>query len=207
MKPSGHESNVPFGIQSGRNRRLDFAADVLSGRAESTTASVDGLGTRLSFVLSGVGNGADEVLQARAADGSLLREDELRRQLARLLDDPRSYALCREFARQWLDLDAVFHLDQATIQDRQTINQKEDIPRYEAILQGHGVLEDFNQDDDKVDASRVVFAFGMSKRSRKMANEEKFQNDATFQCLVHRKGGSGDQLELGKHLIHEQCST
>ena len=97
------------------------------------------LASRLSYLAWGTA--PDEVLQARAADGSLLREDELRRQLARLLDDPRSYALCREFARQWLDLDSVLHLDQATVLDRQTINQKEDIPRYEAVLRRDMVEE------------------------------------------------------------------
>lgn len=90
------------------------------------------LASRLSYLAWGTA--PDEELRARAADGSLLREDELRRQLARLLDDPRSYALCREFARQWLDLDSVLHLDQASVLDRQTINQKEDVPWYEAIL-------------------------------------------------------------------------
>ncbi|MDA0589227.1 MAG: DUF1592 domain-containing protein [Planctomycetota bacterium] len=90
------------------------------------------LASRLSYLAWGTS--PDEELRSRAADGSLLREDELRRQLARLLDDPRSYALCREFARQWLDLDSVLHLDQATVLDRQTINQKEDVPWYEAIL-------------------------------------------------------------------------
>ena len=90
------------------------------------------LASRVSYLAWGTA--PDEELQARAADSSLLREDELRRQLSRLLDDPRSYALCREFARQWLDLDSVLHLDQATVLDRQTINQKEDVPWYEAIL-------------------------------------------------------------------------
>jgi len=90
------------------------------------------LASRLSYLAWGTA--PDEELRARAANGSLLREDELRRQLVRLLDDPRSYALCREFARQWLDLDSVLHLDQATVLDRQTINQKEDVPWYEAVL-------------------------------------------------------------------------
>lgn len=89
------------------------------------------LASRLSYLVWGTS--PDEELRARAADGSLLREDELLRQLARLLDDPRSYALCREFARQWLDLDSVLHLDQATVLG-QTINQKEDVPWYEAVL-------------------------------------------------------------------------
>ena len=90
------------------------------------------LASRLSYLAWGTS--PDEELRTRAEDGSLVREDELRRQLARLLSDPRSYAFCREFARQWLDLDSVLHLDKATILDRLTINQKEDIPWYEAIL-------------------------------------------------------------------------
>lgn len=97
------------------------------------------LASRLSYLAWGTA--PDEELRARAADGGLLREDELRRQLARLLDDPRSYSLCREFARQWLDLDSVLHLDQATVLDRQTINQKEDIPRYEVVLRRDMVEE------------------------------------------------------------------
>ncbi|WP_202921656.1 DUF1592 domain-containing protein [Anatilimnocola aggregata] len=90
------------------------------------------LASRLSYLAWGTA--PDDELRARAANGSLLQEDELRRQLARLLDDPRSYALCREFARQWLDLDSVLHLDQATVLDRLTINQKEDVPWYEDVL-------------------------------------------------------------------------
>ena len=97
------------------------------------------LASRLSYLAWGTA--PDEELQARAADGSLLREDELRRQLARLLDDPRSYALCREFARQWLDLDSVLHLDPATVLGHQTINQKEDVPWYEAVLRRDMVEE------------------------------------------------------------------
>ncbi|QDU96546.1 DUF1592 domain-containing protein [Lignipirellula cremea] len=97
------------------------------------------LASRLSYLAWGTA--PDEELQARAADGGLLREDELRRQLARLLDDPRSYALCREFARQWLDLDSVLHLDPATVVAHQTINQKEDIPWNEDVLRRDMVEE------------------------------------------------------------------
>jgi len=90
------------------------------------------LASRLSYLAWGTS--PDEELRARAADGSLLREDELQRQLARMLDDPRSYALCREFARQWLDLDTVLHLDPAAIAASKVINLKEDLPWYETTL-------------------------------------------------------------------------
>ena len=97
------------------------------------------LASRLSYMAWGTA--PDEELRARAADGSLLREDELRRQLSRLLDDPRSYALCREFARQWLALDSVLHLDRETVPYRQTINLQEDVSWYETALRRDMVEE------------------------------------------------------------------
>lgn len=97
------------------------------------------LASRLSYLAWGTA--PDEALRARAADGSLLREDELRRQLTRLLDDPRSYALCREFAVQWLALESVLHLDRATVPYRQTINGNDEVAWYEVALRRDMVEE------------------------------------------------------------------
>lgn len=89
------------------------------------------IASRLSFLAWGTS--PDEELRAHAADGSLLREDELRRQLNRLLDDPRSYEFCRDFVRQWLRLDTVLHLHPRTF-TRPTSNEKEDISFYETAI-------------------------------------------------------------------------
>lgn len=97
------------------------------------------LASRLAYLTWGTSPDAE--LRDRAADGSLLREDELRRQLGRHLDDPRSYALSREFVRQWLDLDSVLHLDQATVQATRTTNLSDDISWYEAGLRRDMVEE------------------------------------------------------------------
>ena len=89
------------------------------------------LASRLSYLAWGTA--PDEELRGRAADGSLLREDELRRQLNRLLDDPRSYEFCQEFVRQWLRLDTVLHL-QARTSTRKSLNLEEDVAWYETAL-------------------------------------------------------------------------
>lgn len=115
------------------------------------------LASRLSYMTWGTA--PDEELRSRAADGSLLREDELRRQLARLLDDPRSDALCREFVRQWLHLDTVLHLDPTTVAANQTINQKEDIPWYESALRRELVAEAPRLFDELLRKNRPVESF------------------------------------------------
>ncbi len=66
------------------------------------------LASRLSFFLWAAA--PDQTLRATAAAGRLATADELRRQTARLLADPRSDALATRFASQWLrvqDLDDV----------------------------------------------------------------------------------------------------
>lgn len=67
--------------------------------------------------------------------------------------------------------------------------------------------ERFTPNNLKVDANRSCRWLGM-KRSRKMAPlEEKFQNDATFQCLLSSQRQLLSRLNSEKHLIHaHQCS-
>lgn len=54
----------------------------------------------------------DELFRA-AKDGTLLEDDEYRRQTERLVADPRTKASIRNFHREWLKLDALPALDQA----------------------------------------------------------------------------------------------
>ena len=61
------------------------------------------LATRLSYFLWGLP--PDEELRSIAAEGRLSDEDELERQVSRMLADPRSDALSTRFAAQWLRLD------------------------------------------------------------------------------------------------------
>ena len=66
------------------------------------------LASRLSFFLWG--SPPDEELITLAADGDLSDDDELERQVLRMLADPRAEALANRFAAQWLrlqDLDKI----------------------------------------------------------------------------------------------------
>jgi len=96
------------------------------------------LASRLSYLAWGTA--PDDELRDRAADGSLVREDELRRQLDRLLDDPRSYGFCRDFARQWLRLDTVLHLHPPTFTARSE-NPPADLELYESAIR-HDLAEE-----------------------------------------------------------------
>ena len=58
------------------------------------------LATRLAFLLWA--QGPDEALLAQAASGALLRDEVLRAEALRLLEDPRSRALADGFGAQWL---------------------------------------------------------------------------------------------------------
>ena len=132
------------------------------------------IASRLSFLAWGTC--PDEELRAHAADGSLLREDELRRQLNRLLDDPRSYEFCRDFVRQWLRLDTVIHLQPRTF-TRPTIDDKEDLSFYETairrdladepprffqeMLRRNGPIEAFVDADFVVVNDRLARFYGM----------------------------------------------
>ncbi|MDH3424848.1 MAG: DUF1592 domain-containing protein, partial [Gemmatimonadota bacterium] len=78
---------APAGVETGENYRI---------------SDVD-LATRLSFFLWGLP--PDEELLRLAAEDDLSDDDVLRRQVERMLDDPRSEALATRFAAQWLRLD------------------------------------------------------------------------------------------------------
>ena len=60
------------------------------------------LASRLSYFLWS--RGPDETLLKAAEDGSLSRAAELERQVRRMLADPRSHELVKNFAGQWLEL-------------------------------------------------------------------------------------------------------
>lgn len=84
---------MPEGIEDGEVYRL---------------ADAD-LAARLSFFLWG--SPPDEELLRLARDGDLSDDDELRRQVLRMLEDPRSEALATRFAAQWLRLQDLYKLD------------------------------------------------------------------------------------------------
>jgi hypothetical protein len=63
------------------------------------------LAVRLSYLVWG--SLPDDVLLQRAADGSLLKDEVLEAELARMLRDPRASELSRSFALQWLQLEAL----------------------------------------------------------------------------------------------------
>ncbi|MEM7415217.1 MAG: DUF1592 domain-containing protein [Gemmatimonadota bacterium] len=70
---------------------------------EDYRLSDEDLATRLSYFLWGLP--PDEELRSVAAEGDLSGDDELERQVRRMLADPRSEALATRFAAQWLRLD------------------------------------------------------------------------------------------------------
>lgn len=118
---------APAGTQSGDTYRI---------------SDVD-LATRLSYFVWGLPPDAE--LRAVAADGRLSGEDELERQVARLLADPRSEALATRFAAQWLrldDLDKV-HPDRLLYPD---FHQRlaDDLRRETELFFGNLVREDGN---------------------------------------------------------------
>ena len=78
---------APSGIQVGENYAI---------------ADID-LAARMSFFIWGLPPDAE--LRRLAAAGDLSDSDELDRQVARMLSDPRSEALATRFAAQWLRLD------------------------------------------------------------------------------------------------------
>jgi len=77
------------------------ATDAAGGLA-STELDAFALANRLSYFLHC--GPPDEALLAAAADGSLLRDDGLRKQTDRLLDSPGAKRFTENFTGQWLDL-------------------------------------------------------------------------------------------------------
>ncbi len=73
-----------------------------TGQGEAYALDDFALASRLSFFLWG--RGPDDVLMDLASRGELAKEDELVRQVGRMLADPRSEALATRFAFQWLRL-------------------------------------------------------------------------------------------------------
>jgi hypothetical protein len=66
------------------------------------------LASRLSYLVWNTTPDAE--LHDRAADGRLLTDAEMRRQLQRLLEDKRANAFTHAFTSQWLQLDVIPHL-------------------------------------------------------------------------------------------------
>lgn len=66
------------------------------------------LATRLSYFLWS--STPDTSLMESASSGRLLREDELRRQVERMLGDKKSRALVESFLHQWLALDLLYQV-------------------------------------------------------------------------------------------------
>lgn len=83
----------------------------------------------------------DDELRARAADGSLLKDDELRRQFLRLLADERAFAFAREFTRQWLELDVITHLHPSVHRSGKFLDAGSDREWYEKAIRRDLALE------------------------------------------------------------------
>lgn len=76
----------------------------------------------------------DAALLARAADGSLLQDAELTKQLHRLLADNRAFAFAREFTRQWLDLDVIDHLAPPVTRPARSIDDTGELAWYDKAI-------------------------------------------------------------------------
>lgn len=90
------------------------------------------LASRLSYLAWNTTPDAD--LLARAADGSLLTDAELTKQLHRLLKDDRAFAFSREFTRQWLDLDVIDHLAPPVARPARTIDDTNELAWYDKAI-------------------------------------------------------------------------
>jgi mono/diheme cytochrome c family protein len=90
------------------------------------------LASRLSYLAWNTTPDAE--LLARAADGSLLTDAELTKQLQRLLADDRAFVFAREFTRQWLDLDVIDHLGPPVTRTARTIDDAADLAWYDKAI-------------------------------------------------------------------------
>ena len=113
--------------------------DILSG--ESYLLSDLDLASRLSFFLWAAG--PDQELLEVAASGQLLEPGVLARQVARMLEDPRSEALATRFASQWLRLqDAEDNKPESFLYPDFTGQLRDDLVRETQLLFMHLVRED-----------------------------------------------------------------
>ena len=90
------------------------------------------LASRLSYLVRN--STPDAELLARAADKTLLTNAELRKQLQRLLKQEQAVALCREFTRQWLELDVIAHLEPNVLRHGRIIDYDDDKQWYEKAI-------------------------------------------------------------------------
>jgi hypothetical protein len=90
------------------------------------------LATRLSYLMWNTTPDAE--LLARAADGSLSNEAELRKQLNRMLSGERAFAVCREFTRQWLELDVLPYLGPAVLGSQRWPDSGQDREWYDKAI-------------------------------------------------------------------------
>lgn len=90
------------------------------------------LASRLSYLF--LATAPDAELLARARDNSLLADDELRRQVERLLKDDRAATMSREFVSQWLDLDVIAHLEPRVLRYGRIIDNDGDKSWYERAI-------------------------------------------------------------------------
>lgn len=97
------------------------------------------LASRLSYLVWNTTPDAE--LLARAADGSLLTEAALTKQLKRLLADDRSFAFTREFTRQWLELDVIDHLASPVTRPARTIDDTSELAWYDRAIRRDLALE------------------------------------------------------------------
>lgn len=97
------------------------------------------LASRLSYLVWNTTPDAE--LLARAADGSLLQDAELTKQLHRLLKDERAFAFAREFTRQWLELDVIDHLGPPVTRPARSIDDGEELAWYDRAVRRDLALE------------------------------------------------------------------
>ena len=82
--------------------RFLYRIDLQRGDGTAWPADAHELAARLSYVIWGAA--PDDELRDLAASGALLDERHLRKQVDRMLDDPRAVQRSLQFVEQWLDL-------------------------------------------------------------------------------------------------------
>ncbi|MBM3982199.1 MAG: DUF1592 domain-containing protein [Planctomycetes bacterium] len=100
--------------------------------AERRPLSAWELASRLSYLAWNTTPDAE--LLACAADGSILTDAELTKQLRRLLADERAFGFTREFTRQWLDLDVIDHLAPPVTRPARTIDDPSELAWYDKAI-------------------------------------------------------------------------
>ena len=139
---------------------LSQPADDGSRRHESTPPNHE-LATRLSmFLWCSV---PDQELQTLASSGGLSEPQELRRQVDRMLGDPRARRLSERFVHQWLDMQLLDFLSMKRGHESlKEAMQQEPVELFDEMLRTDASVLDFVHSDYTMMNERLAAHYGLS---------------------------------------------